>query len=240
MTTTPVYPPPPPPPPSQPAPPSATTFDFARPFSFVFEDPEWVRKVLIGGLVYLAASFIIGIPFLGGYMMRLAQNIVRGVALPLPEWDDLGTYFSDGLKLVVVGLAYSLPIILLILVMIVPAIIAGEHNSDIAGGFMGCGFLFVFPLMLVLWFFLPLAMGAVMVTGRVGAAFDFANLFALLKRQIMPYLLAIVVHILAQMIGQFGVILLCIGVIFTAFWSLLISTYAIAQVFRIDMAQANR
>src|SRR5256885_15302463 len=88
-------PPPPPPPPSRPASPA---FDFIQPFAFVFQDERWVTKVLLGGLFYLAGFFIVGIFFILGYCARLARNVIAGVEKPLPEWDDLGVYFTDGVK----------------------------------------------------------------------------------------------------------------------------------------------
>src|SRR2546428_7372993 len=114
-------PPPPPPPPTRPA----TTFDFLRPFTFVFDDPRWVTKILLGGLFFLASFVIIGIFFVYGYCARLVRNVINGVQYPLPEWDDLGEYFTEGLKLFVVGLLYAIPIGIVVGIMIVPAIIMG-------------------------------------------------------------------------------------------------------------------
>src|SRR5437870_11706180 len=46
--------PPPPPPPPPPSPSDAkASFDFVKPFAFVFEDARWLNKVLIGGLFQL-------------------------------------------------------------------------------------------------------------------------------------------------------------------------------------------
>ena len=41
-----------------------------------------------------------------GYFVRLVRNVARGDERPLPEWDDLGGIFSDGLRAVAVYLAY--------------------------------------------------------------------------------------------------------------------------------------
>jgi hypothetical protein len=45
--------------------------------------------------------------------------------------------------------------------------------------------------------------------------------------------LAIVVYLIARMLGGFGIILFCVGVVFTGFWSFLITTHAFAQVYRL-------
>ena len=51
-------------------------------------------------------------------------------------------------------------------------------------------------------------------------------------------MLAIVVYLIARFIGGFGIMLLCIGVVFTAFWSFLITTHAFAQVYRLAIRKS--
>src|SRR5437667_3823806 len=123
MTDT--YAPPPPPPPPPPARTPSVTFDFGRPFAFVFEDPNWLPKVLIGGLFVLASFVLIGVFFLFGYIARLVRNVIAGVQYPLPEWDNLGEYFGEGLMLFCVTLIYSAPVVVLAVIIMVPAAIMG-------------------------------------------------------------------------------------------------------------------
>ena len=54
------------------APPPATpaSIDFGRSFTFTSEDPEWVSKILIGGVFVLACSLLVGVPFVLGYFSR--------------------------------------------------------------------------------------------------------------------------------------------------------------------------
>src|SRR5437899_12800475 len=103
--------PPPPPPPPPPVRPSGPSFDFARPFTFTFEDPRWVQKVLLGGLFMLASVFIVGSFFLYGYLARLARNVIAGLQHSLPEWDELGELFSEGLRLFCLALTYTLSLL---------------------------------------------------------------------------------------------------------------------------------
>jgi len=114
-----------------------------------------VQKVLLGGLFMLASSFIIGFFFLGGYLARLVRNVIAGVAHPLPEWDDLGEYFSEGLRLFCVGLVYSLPVMALAMIVIIPSIIAQSADSDalrnIGGGMAACVWCLFVPISLAMW-----------------------------------------------------------------------------------------
>lgn len=228
-------PPPPPPPPQQPQGPA---FDFVKPFAFVFEDPNWVRKVLVGGLFYLAAFVLVGLFFLAGYCARLIRNVVNGVQYPLPEWDDLGDYFSEGLKLAGVSIVYVLPIIIVMIIMGVPgAIMSGASSSEamrnLGGGLMGCAWCMIFPISFALGLFMPAAMLRTIMTGRFGAAFEFGAIWAFIRANFTNYVLAILVHLVANMASQLGVLLLCVGIIFTAFWSMVVAAYAFGQTWRL-------
>ena len=83
------------------APAKTGTVDFGRSFSFVTEDPEWVKKILIGGAFTLACALLVGVPFVLGYFSRTLRNVAAGEPRPMPEWDDLGGLFEEGLRLTI-------------------------------------------------------------------------------------------------------------------------------------------
>lgn len=231
-----VSPPPPPPPPVAPSQPGAA-FDFLRPFTFVFDDARWLPKILIGGLMELASIFIVGIFFVMGYNAQLARNVIAGQQHPLPEWDDLGTLFVEGLRLFAVILVYVLPIVLIAGLVFVPLAIFGEmggkETQDIAGAFAGCAWCLIFPLTLALMVILPAALLMSVVEQRFGAAFEFAAIWSFIKDNLGNYLLAIVVYLVARFASSLGFILFCVGVLFTMFWAMLAATYAFAQTYRL-------
>jgi hypothetical protein len=234
---TPAPPPPPPPPPPVVPVPTGPQFDFAGPFSYVFQDPEWLQKILIGGVFYLAGFQIIGWFFVFGYVARVVRNIIAGQERPLPAWENLSEFFNEGLRLFAVGLVYVAPMITLAMMMIFPAIIADAMDNDAlraAGGLMtGCISLLFIPLTLAMIVFLPASLLFAAVEKRFNAAFDFKRIWAFIKENLGNYLLAVVVYLIARFLGGFGFVLLCIGVVFTGFWSLLITAHAFAQVYRL-------
>ncbi len=223
----------PPPPPPRPA---AARFDFAKPFTFAFEDPDWVRKVLVGGLFYLAAFLIIGIFFLLGYCARLFRNVVARDERPLPEWQDLGEYFSEGVTLAAIGFVYMIPLILLIGAVMVPAVIAGaaggENMGAMTGGLSGCLYCLLLPIELAFGVWLPAALTFAVVERRFGAAFEFSRIWNYIRTNAANYALAIVVYFVASFAAQLGMILLCVGLLFTGFLAMVIATHAFAQVYR--------
>jgi hypothetical protein len=175
--------------------------------------------------------------FLSGYLARLARNVIAGVAYPLPEWDDLGEYFSEGLRLFCVVLIYTLPLICLSMVFVIPLVIAQSADNDVlrnlGGGMVACVWCVIFPLSLAMAVWLPGALLFAVVERRFGAAFEFAQIFAFIKANIGNYLLAFVVSLVVRLIVPFGFILLCVGVFFTLFWSLVVSCYAFAESWRL-------
>jgi len=221
--------------------PSGTAFDFARPFTFTFEDPRWVPKILMGGLFMLASVLLIGVFFVYGYIARLARNVIAGVAQPLPEWDDLGEYFSEGIRLFCVGFIYTMPIMAFVFAIMVPSIVAQASNNDAAqsvgGAIVACGWCLIFPMGLALAIWLPAALLFTAVERRFGAGFEFAQIAAFIRGNVGNYLLAFVVWLVVRMIVPFGLILLCVGIVFTSFWSLLVATYAFAESWRLAPAR---
>jgi hypothetical protein len=96
--------------------------------------------------------------------------------------------------------------------------------------FMAC---LIVPMSLFVTFFMPASLLFATVEQRFGAAFEFRRIWPFIKANIGNYLLAIVVYLIARMLGGFGIVLLCVGVIFTAFWAFLITGHAFAQVYRL-------
>jgi len=212
-------------------------FDFAKPFSYVFDDPDWVTKILIGGLFYIAGFLIIGWFFILGYIARTVRNIIAGQARPLPEWENLGDFFNEGLRLFGVTLVIVLPLVALAIGIMIPAGILGSVDNEgvaaIGSSMAGCIACLFVPVSLAVTFFMPAMLLFAVVEQRFGAAFEFGRIWPFIKQNIGNYVLAIVVYLIARFIGGFGIMLLCIGVVFTGFWSFLITAHGFAQVYRL-------
>jgi hypothetical protein len=82
--------------------------NIGRSFSFIFQDPSWFKKVLILAVLFFIPIF--GWLIIGGYLLRLVRNVINGVHQPLPEWDNWGGDLAGGLKVLVVGFIWGIPI----------------------------------------------------------------------------------------------------------------------------------
>ena len=95
-------------------------------FGFVFRDQNWFGKVAMGALFVFLSMFLVGIPFLLGYMVWTTRNVIRKEPYPLPPWTHLGDMFVTGLKLIAAYIVYYIPFLLIVLVPLLLFFIVGQ------------------------------------------------------------------------------------------------------------------
>lgn len=96
--------------------------DFGRSISFPFEDSEWPVKAIVGAILSL-------IPFFApGYQVRVTRNVIRDRSHPLPNTNELGQVFVDGLMAGLAALIYFLPLIIIGCLLVFPAMLAGQDD----------------------------------------------------------------------------------------------------------------
>ncbi|OPX59769.1 MAG: hypothetical protein A4E25_00961 [Methanobacterium sp. PtaB.Bin024] len=76
--------------------------------SIKYPSSDW-GKVLMLGVIFIASILIIPIFLAMGYVFRIIKSTLVGID-ELPEFDEIGDMFIDGLKIFVVGIVYSIPI----------------------------------------------------------------------------------------------------------------------------------
>jgi len=209
--------------------------DIGKSFTYLFDDENWVTKILIGGLFVLLSSIVIGIPFMLGYMVETVKNVIDGNPRPLPDWADLGAKFTKGLMLFLILLIYSLPIIFVSCLSWMGAIVAGE--SEAIGAFVAC-----MNCLSGLWGLLvaivtPAATIRYAITGEFTSGFQFGEIFNFIANNLANYIIAFLLSVLASFIGGFGVILCGVGVLFTGFWASLVEAHLFGQVYRASETQ---
>ena len=211
--------------------------DIGKSFTFVFEDENWMTKVLVGGLFVLLSFILIGIPFLLGYALEVIRRSQSGDPQPLPDWSDLGGYFSAGIKLTAVIIVYALPIIVVGCLAGLMGAALGS-NGQSSGGNGGAGFVVICLNCLIgLWslvmaVFLPAAMIKFAETGELMSAFQIGKLWSFIRDNLSNYIIAIVLGWVASFVASFGIILCGIGVLFTYFWGYMVQAHLLGQVAR--------
>lgn len=228
--------------PTGPAP--RSTLDFGHGFTFFFEDPDWIKKALIGGLFTLLGALLIGTIFVAGYVVRLLRAVVRGEARPLPEWEDFGGMFMDGLKavaayLIVFLTAMALPLALGCVGALIGGGVAslGEGAEPLAAlsalAFFGFYVLAGFAILLAAVYF-PAGFTRFVLHDRIGAVIELRENLDYIRRNLANYALALVLYLAASFAAQLGFILCCVGLFVTSFWAACVAGWALGEVARRD------
>ena len=207
--------------------------DIGKSFGFVFEDKEWVTKILIGALILLAGVLlgIFVIPailagfLLSGYGVEITRRVIRREAEVLPVWDNWGDLLIDGLKVWVIGVVYALPIIISSICLGTPIGILSE-NSESAGAILSA----ILGCINLLWgivmaFLLPAAIALFVDKDDLGAAFRFGEVFGLVRDNFSTYLITAVMIWVANLIGGLGVILCGFGWLVTYPYAVWVSAH---------------
>lgn len=224
----------------------AGSVDFGRSFTFPTEDPEWVKKILIGGAFVLLSAILVGIPFVLGYFGRTLRNVVAGAARPMPDWDDLGGLFNEGLRLTAVYLIYALAfgaaVAALGCVLVLPLIALGgridRDVSAVVGALGGLGMVAFYGLVmlasLAFALYLPAALVRSALRGTVADGFAWQPIVGFIRANLGNYLLSLVVYLVAAFVAQFAIILCCVGILPAMFWSYMVLAVALGQTVRLN------
>ncbi len=163
--------------------------DIAKAFTFVTEDERLLTKLGIAVLVSVASFLIVPIPLLVGYMVGVTRNVRDGVKKPLPEWDDFGQLFRDGLSVIAAQLVYTLPFWLIACIAFIATIGFGglaEASEEAAAagiiatfGLIGClTVLFAIALL----FISPAIVLQYVNTNELGACFRFSEVIGIARQ----------------------------------------------------------
>ena len=213
--------------------------DLKQALAYPARDSKWWLKCIIAFFLCLT---VIGSPFVVGYCLRLAklasQNNCDGL---MPEWDDWGGLFMDGLRVMGMQLGYSLPAIVVMFAGIFLggglAMITNDNSGAAAGGgmlimfaAMGIGLLLIIPcafLMAVAYLFL-------MQDAPLGECFALGRVMEIAKANLgsifMFIVFSAILNIVANVIGQ---LTMGIGAIIATPYALFATSILYAQLSRI-------
>ena len=209
--------------------------DFGKAFTFVFEDPDWIKKVLMAALFSL-------IPILGtfvsmGWAMEAGQRVIRQQQPALPDV-DFGKHLSLGFKVFLIGLGYALPMIIITIpISIVSAMVDSSDSMPTVVMVVSlcCGGLaFLYGLLLMV--IMPAAMSNFLATEQIGAAFRFGEVFGLVRAAPGAYLMVLLGGIVTGFIGSLGSIACVIGVVVTSAYAMVVMGHLYGQAYRASIA----
>ncbi len=216
--------------------------NFGQAFTYVFEDPDWAKKVLIPALIGIIP--LVGQIFLLGWSLDITRRVMQQNPRPLPDL-DFGRQLMDGLKAMVIGLVYAIPIIIIqVPISIVSAGLANNGSPDqntvatLFGIVSLCcgGLIFIYSLLLA--FYMPAAYANFIANEKLSAGFRFSEIIALLRAAPGAYLLVLLGLIVSGFIGGLGAIACFIGVFATLAYSMAVNGHLYGQAY--NEATRNR
>ena len=168
---------------------------------------EYTKECLIGKWmkwILLIISSII-FPLIYGYVMRIYKGTT-----PAPELENWGGLFIDGIKLLIVGIIYAIPLIIVAFVMGFGAAGAAMAGGDMAAfGAMGLGLLVFFIVAIIIGLILPFAYIRFSRTDSFGEAFNFGAILEHIgKIGWINYIIALIILGVVLAVIQFVLMLI--------------------------------
>jgi hypothetical protein len=221
--------------------------DIGKSFTFVFEDEEWITKILIAAGILLVGTLffwvlliplIVAYALVAGYSVEITRRVIRGDLQVLPDWDNWGEYLADGLKAFVIVIVYALPAIIVGLCVGVPIGTLSEDGGGLAG-VLG----FLLSCLNILWaiamsLLLPAAIAFFAAGDELGAAFRFGEVYAFVRDNIKTYLITFLMSWVANFVGGLGSIVCGVGVLVTTPYGLMVTGHLYGQAYLEASGQA--
>lgn len=216
--------------------------DVGKSLTYVIEDERWVTKLIIAIVVAFFSFLIIPIFFLLGYAVAITRNVKDDVVNPLPEWEDWGKLFMDGVYVFIAQFVYTLPFLLIACIATlatggIGAIADSAGNPEAAAAIIGPIGIVIMCLgllwMIALIFISPaIIIQYVLKNDEFGACFRFGEVFGIARDSIADILIVILVTIgigfgVSILVGVLNFIP-CLGQILALLISIVMSPYLTA------------
>ncbi len=175
--------------------------NIGRAFTFMFDDPQWVSKMLIGAVISLFSFLVLPVFILLGYMVAVARNVMQGNER-LPGWDNLMRYLTDGFFLWVAMVVYTLPFWVLGGASFLPMFLsagASEEAQIVSMAVLLLGLCLTFLFFLALFLITPALVVEYVANPSFGTLFRFGRVFGRVQRCFGP----IVTVLLVSLVGGF-------------------------------------
>lgn len=196
--------------------------DITRAFGYVFEDDEWVNKIVMVVIWTFVSAIplvgLVGVAALAGYVIELLQNMEKGSTKPLPQWDNLGDKIGNGFNVLIASIVYNIPNFLLScgLIFLMPSfgMSDGSTPSGAGGAALAitcCLTLIMLGYNLLIWPLLALGTIRYARIGQITAYFQVSDLWATMNRHMSKTGQWLIFSIFAGIILGFINVIPCIG-----------------------------
>ncbi len=184
--------------------------------SIKYPSSNW-GKVLILGVICIACILVIPIFLVYGYVFRIIKATLAGMD-ELPEFDEIGEMFIDGLKIFVVGIVYAIPVwIIAAIIGLITGAGAGTTSTALdptmVWAILGSNIIFIIVALIVGLVEIMAIVNMAYYNGELGAAFRFSEILDKIAqigwgKYIVTYIVIAVIGCIAFLIGMLTMIIL--------------------------------
>ena len=188
--------------------------------SIKYPSSNW-GKVLILGVICIASILVIPIFLVYGYVFRIIKATLAGMD-ELPEFDEIGDMFIDGLKILVVGIVYAIPVwIIATIIGLITGTGMGTTSTSLDPTMMwavlGSSIVFIIVALIVGLVEIMAIVNMAYYNGELGAAFRFSEILDRIAqigwgKYIVTYIVIAVIAFIGFLIGMLTMFIL-IGII---------------------------
>jgi hypothetical protein len=212
--------------------------NIGRSFTYITEDQDWIKKVLIVGLISLIP--VVGQIYVLGYVLEVLRNVIAGREVPLPDATaDFGDRLVKGLLLAAITFIYGLPIMLISGCsgvgnsILASAVQDSDTFSIVMAVFGGCFGLVALVYGIAVGLITPFIWSIFAETGQFGDAFKLGRIWAMFKSNAGQAIIVFLICSLAGFVaGAVGFVLCIIGLIFTTLYAQLIAAFLYGSLYR--------
>ncbi|KAF5089252.1 DUF4013 domain-containing protein [Methanobacterium aggregans] len=184
--------------------------------SIKYPSSNW-GKVLILGVICIASILIVPIFLVYGYVFRIIKATLAGMD-ELPEFDEIGEMFVDGLKILVVGIVYAIPVwIIATIIGLITGTGMGTTTTSLDPTMMwavlGSSIVFIIVALIVGLVEIMAIVNMAYYNGELGAAFRFSEILDRIAqigwgKYIATYIVIAVIGFIAFLIGWLTMLIL--------------------------------
>jgi len=184
--------------------------------SIKYPSSNW-GKVLILGVICIASILVVPIFLVYGYVFRIIKATLAGMD-ELPEFDEIGDMFIDGLKILVVGIVYAIPVwIIATIIGLITGTGMGTTSTSLDPTMMwavlGSSIVFIIVALIVGLVEIMAIVNMAYYNGELGAAFRFSEILDRIAqigwgKYIVTYIVIAVISFIAFLIGWLTMLVL--------------------------------
>jgi len=168
-----------------------------------YPSQKWGKIIILGIILIIPIVNFIGL----GYLFRVLKATFAGID-DVPEFDEAGELFIDGLKILVVGIVYAIPVFIIgAIISLIFGVSAGSTVSSFDMFAILAGSLVYVILAIIIGLIESIAIANMaLYEGELGAAFKFSEVMDRISaigwgKYIIWYIVMILIGIIAYLVA---------------------------------------